>query len=927
MQLYFYKQGANEYGPHDAASLRKLARSGSLRPEDLIRKEGSSQWRVAKEAKGLFGNAAGDATPASNAGNLSGVKATTASNEHNDFGTTLAASAFIGVALALCLHALQWLCGWGWGSLWAVLSSCVLLSLGITPWVQNSEGEKHSAAVFGGTLGGVLGLACGMVFGGLLLAPVIFASVGTWAAWLTQCKGISSRYAQVGAITVSLAAFGYLGMLTPAAPRASLMERTPATARDHGDADAPPDSSVARLMVANTKTADAVRSSLTAQGLRAYDAAFSPYGRFLCLLCKSDQEEFDAHNYSRRTDLMLWDLEKAVAVSPDAKKEMRLTLPAAVGPGDQELACLNSNSLLLWTLAGNTAEHVQTVALPETPANRGGTEPHWRNWNAVTWRDPDTIHLMWQPAGISAMKATRRLATCIVRRKQGGWEVDREVYRDSIISPNGQHIVRDEDLASYNSPYVLRVRNVSQTEGDRTIELPQEARAMWTEEMLGMWDRSSLGGDQGVGPLSNAERGIAFTADSNRLVVLKESAETQGRKSILDIRDAETCDTLYSLPIELSPRKGNDIYDVSRFLGTSADGRILLGVRTQGIESSGRVDARNTLVQINLAEGQVVQRPINGLTNAFLAHGNDFDGTIANVALNKDGSSVWIAITPKPTEVSDIANATQCTTVVEVSSGGQVEQGITLAPFVSGKKLLVSADGEWIAGLGGKESLPFVFRQEDIVVVSKAIEEAEACFERSEYSEALRLFEEALGNEGFSALEARREKYISLCCECLAASKQDQAARQLLAMLDATQYQWQPRLEVTRELVSAVRSEQQAMADAVAREQAEREEERVERVRSENRAKRISPEAMTCSTLIAYLEQCKTAGSLTLRGASAIFSDYALTDICGEPHVDEEWIESRRLWRYGCKDGVVSLTIMHGEPGTVVVFGVDVTRW
>jgi hypothetical protein len=924
---YFYKQHDREHGPYDAAALKKLAKTGVLKPDDRIRKEGSSQWRLAKEAKGLFGNLSTDhAAKEPNGGEQCSANASL-NTPNKDFGAAVVASALIGTVAALCLHAVQWLCGWGLGSLSGVVSSSVLLALGVIPWVFDNEGQKKTAAAFGAAFGAVLGLAYGLASSGVMSGLLFFTSIGTWAAWLADAKGLTSRYSQAGVIVTVLAVFGFLGMLTPTGSYRSTGRWAVGGLTGDAVTGTLQDPSPAGLMVTNTNLVDALRSSLASQGLRPYDATFSATGRFLCLLCKTDKQNFDSYNYSRRTDLFLWNLEKAAACSSGSREEPRLTLPAAIAPEDKELACLDGNELKLWSLGGDMAEHRETISLPEPPSNRGGNEYHWRNWNAVSWRHPDTILVLWQPEAVLGDRS-RRAATCIVRRKQGRWAVDQNIYEDSVVSPDGVYAVSDEDLASYDSPYILRVRSTIQEGKENKLELPQQnwSRGMWGTRPLGFWDRSSLGGDMGTAPFDVRERSVAFSSDSSKLIILKKPDDKRSGQAILDVFDPGSCRLLHSRPVPIGAGKSDDAYDTSRFLGTSSDGVVLLGVRTQVTESSRGVEARNNLCCIRLADGKVTQQPINGLRQAFLAHGNSFDGSQTAFAPNIDGSAVWISITPKPADVSDLVGGVKRTTVVSVTNEGAVENELGLAPFVSGEKMVISGDGEWIAGLGGKDLLPCLFRRKEIVGVKKMLEEAEASFNSSEYTKALTLCKDALGSEGFSAVEARREKYVAMSCECLAVGGDTQAALQVLAELDAAQYRWEPQLEATQKLVDNVRAEEQARADAAARESSQREEERVQQVRSSNQAKRIDPRSLSCSAFIAYLDDSKAAGSLMLRGATAIFKDYALTDICGEPKADEEWLESRRLWSYGCKDGVVTFTVMQGEPGTVVVVGVNIVR-
>jgi hypothetical protein len=51
---WFYSANGQQHGPVSAAQLKLLADDGQLRPDDLVRQEGSEQWVAASRLKGLF---------------------------------------------------------------------------------------------------------------------------------------------------------------------------------------------------------------------------------------------------------------------------------------------------------------------------------------------------------------------------------------------------------------------------------------------------------------------------------------------------------------------------------------------------------------------------------------------------------------------------------------------------------------------------------------------------------------------------------------------------------------------------------------------------------------------------------------------------------------------------------------------------------
>ncbi|HVK07987.1 MAG TPA: GYF domain-containing protein [Gemmataceae bacterium] len=65
-QEWYYSVDGDRQGPVTAADLKKLADAGTLKPADLVWKDGMTDWAPAKSVKGLFGggSAGGSAAPA-----------------------------------------------------------------------------------------------------------------------------------------------------------------------------------------------------------------------------------------------------------------------------------------------------------------------------------------------------------------------------------------------------------------------------------------------------------------------------------------------------------------------------------------------------------------------------------------------------------------------------------------------------------------------------------------------------------------------------------------------------------------------------------------------------------------------------------------------------------------------------------------------
>ena len=64
---WYFARGNKQMGPVSAAELKRLATAGELRPEDLVWREGLTEWALARSVRGLFEDeakpAAGEETP------------------------------------------------------------------------------------------------------------------------------------------------------------------------------------------------------------------------------------------------------------------------------------------------------------------------------------------------------------------------------------------------------------------------------------------------------------------------------------------------------------------------------------------------------------------------------------------------------------------------------------------------------------------------------------------------------------------------------------------------------------------------------------------------------------------------------------------------------------------------------------------------
>src|SRR4051812_37698840 len=55
---WYYRSGDSTHGPVSGAELNRLTRTGEVQPDDLVRKDGGSNWVPAARVRGLFTPAA-----------------------------------------------------------------------------------------------------------------------------------------------------------------------------------------------------------------------------------------------------------------------------------------------------------------------------------------------------------------------------------------------------------------------------------------------------------------------------------------------------------------------------------------------------------------------------------------------------------------------------------------------------------------------------------------------------------------------------------------------------------------------------------------------------------------------------------------------------------------------------------------------------
>jgi len=112
MAQWFIVRGSRQHGPVDDAKLRKLAASGKLLPDDIVRREDMSSGRKAKDIEGLLPLSADDLT----AGNPSATSPAAAATS----STPSAMTPPQGATAASSMPKSSW-----WQSPWFLVASCV----------------------------------------------------------------------------------------------------------------------------------------------------------------------------------------------------------------------------------------------------------------------------------------------------------------------------------------------------------------------------------------------------------------------------------------------------------------------------------------------------------------------------------------------------------------------------------------------------------------------------------------------------------------------------------------------------------------------------------------------------------------------------------------------------------------------------------
>lgn len=221
---WFYTQDGAKCGPVDSATLKALARTGILKPDDLLWKEGMAEWKPAAASAKLFEGNRSKQSVAASPSQIDDTSVAISEAEQqepvkpkstHEFRRVVVLTVVLGAAAATGIHAMQWLLGWGVGSLWAVLSSVVILSCGLFPWIWDQDKPKRRAAAFGAALGVVLGAGYGWFTGGLLSGLLFCCGIGSWAAWFANLRGLTTQAAQAGVVASTLVAFHVFGMLPP----------------------------------------------------------------------------------------------------------------------------------------------------------------------------------------------------------------------------------------------------------------------------------------------------------------------------------------------------------------------------------------------------------------------------------------------------------------------------------------------------------------------------------------------------------------------------------------------------------------------------------------------------------------------------------------------------------------------------------------
>ncbi len=263
---WFYTEDGKQQGPISSNELKSRAANGTMTPDELVWKEGMSEWVPARRIKGLFtaatasasppplppmmdgevsmlqknaatsepeSDATPDSTPAPTADQGAEPRQTGDSNSADEsagakptYSESILGGIVVGIVVSVIFSVFQRLFYGTWMDLWSLMTSSILVAGAMIALIASQqpsadaqpdesaspEPSRHEVLVYSGfALGAVFGVLYGLWFGGIVSQAFYGSCLGASVA------GISQRFASVsvghltGLLVVTFAVLHFTG--------------------------------------------------------------------------------------------------------------------------------------------------------------------------------------------------------------------------------------------------------------------------------------------------------------------------------------------------------------------------------------------------------------------------------------------------------------------------------------------------------------------------------------------------------------------------------------------------------------------------------------------------------------------------------------------------------------------------------------------
>lgn len=541
--------------------------------------------------------------------------------------------------------------------------------------------------------------------------------------------------------------------------------------------------------------------------------------------------------------------------------------PSAFSESGRLLACVDGDFLRIWNLESDAATLARTVPVPEG-----------RRWSDIRWNADTAVYL---ETSIESSSWLQVVELPFGKRESESVESLFSVDSNKIRSDYGS---RHTEFSPTHRQVFLGQDRHSSSGGISTLSVGESPRKPKHEPAYnpsqGSREALTPGFRAGIQQYNNARRFFSFSNPNLIGVTGKQGFQC------LDVRDWSIVGTIKpDLPTTQNSWGG--------VLAASPDDQLLAGAVVRELRTSRDKQIQSTIRIWDIKTSRTVFE-------------QSLKGKLVTLGFVDDGASIFGALLLLDHYNDEARRAEMNFSMfrADISTGSiEYQADVVTVPT----NVWLSPDGRYLAFGNG------VWDRKAMEQIEHLLDEGDRLYESEQWEDARRHYATVLLDPFARSMTWKNDKEFpaawSRCFDCYAAESRDTDAEAILTFCDNNSISITPDLDQGQSLLGDIRTRQQEERSRLVEEQRRKSEDALATFRSSNQQKHIPSNQLTRSEFMDVLRSTMSRGMLQDGAVNAIFEDYAFQDRIGPPDRNQSFVDSKRLYYYRCRDGVVCLTI------------------